>query len=125
MDKTKNKVLPKRMQLLRENRNWTKTDVAKKIGRTLSTYANWEYGIREPDTEMIKKIAEVYEVSVDYLLGRTDNPNTVEINDDEKEFFQAIENLELKRWILELPKSSEEDLEKLRTMWNLIKGEKK
>lgn len=125
MDNKTNKiVLAKRLQLLRENRHWTKTDVSKRLKKTLSTYANWEYGIREPDAENLARIAELYDVSVDYLLGRTDNPNTVEIDDDEKKFFGAIENLELKRWILELPNSSEEDLEKLRTMWNLIKGEK-
>lgn len=125
MDNKTNKiVLAKRLQLLRENRHWTKTDVSKRLKKTLSTYANWEYGIREPDAENLARIAELYDVSLDYLLGRTDNPNTVEIDDDEKKFFGAIENLELKRWILELPNSSEEDLEKLRTMWNLIKGEK-
>ncbi|PAD70024.1 hypothetical protein CHH83_05710, partial [Bacillus sp. 7586-K] len=45
---------------------------AKKLGiKTVSTYANWEYGIRQPDNEMLVKIAELYGVTTDYLLGRT------------------------------------------------------
>lgn len=120
----KKKELPKKLQSLRESRNWSKTYVAKKLGiKTLSTYANWEYGDREPDNETLTKIAELYDVSVDFLLGRTENP--IAIQDKlEKDFSKAINDPELMRWFIELPKSSEEDLIKLRTMWNLIKGEK-
>ncbi|UDK97041.1 helix-turn-helix transcriptional regulator [Lysinibacillus sphaericus] len=124
MKNNKELPLPQKMKQLRESRKWTKTDAASKLNKTLSTYANWEYGLREPDSVHLKKIADLYEVSIDYLLGRTDNPNTVERNEEEKGFLEAIENLELKRWILDLPKSPEEDLEKLRLMWKIIKDEK-
>lgn len=43
------------MKQLRESRKWTKTDAASKLNKTLSTYANWEYGLREPDSEHLKK----------------------------------------------------------------------
>lgn len=66
--------LAERLKLLREEKEWTKTYVAKKLNlNNLGTYANWEYGTREPDSEMITKIASLYNVSTDYLLGRTDN----------------------------------------------------
>ncbi|MGE8003988.1 helix-turn-helix domain-containing protein [Lysinibacillus sp. NPDC093216] len=63
-----------RLTYLREKKGWTKTHVAKKLGiKTMSTYANWEYNLRQPDNEMLLKIADLYEVSVDYLLtGRVD-----------------------------------------------------
>lgn len=40
----------------------------------MQTYANYEYGSREPDLELLKKISEIYNVSTDYLLGRTEDP---------------------------------------------------
>lgn len=61
--------LGERLTYLREKKGWTKTYVAKKLGiKTMSTYANWEYNLRQPDNEMLLKIAGLYEVSVDNLL---------------------------------------------------------
>ena len=70
----------KRLEELREEKGWTKSLVAKKLGiKTMSTYANWEYGIRNPDGEMLSRIADLYEVTTDYLHGRTNErrPNNV------------------------------------------------
>ena len=49
----------------------------------MSTYANWEYGLRKPDGEMIVKIAELYGVSTDYLLtGKDKNASDDDLADD-------------------------------------------
>lgn len=77
----KNKI-SQRLQELRKNRKWTKTYVADMLGKTLSTYANYEYGTREPDADTLIKIAKLYNVSVGYILGLTDNP--VEITKKEE-----------------------------------------
>lgn len=61
--------LKNRLAMLRENKGWTKTRVAKQLGVGLSTYANWEYGYSEPDSEMINRIASLYSTSTDYILG--------------------------------------------------------
>lgn len=119
----------KRLELLREKKGWTKSLAAKKLNiKTVSTYANWEYGIRQPDNEMLVKIADLYEVSVDYLLGRTNNPNPVDSDGIEdiykdEEFLKFANDPELERWFKELPRSKEEDLRKLRKMWEIIKSE--
>ncbi|TFZ15498.1 XRE family transcriptional regulator [Limosilactobacillus fermentum] len=61
----------KKITALREDRGWTKTYVAKKLGiSSMQTYANYEYGRREPDFETAAKIADLYNVTTDYLLGR-------------------------------------------------------
>ncbi|SDJ20889.1 helix-turn-helix domain-containing protein [Natribacillus halophilus] len=66
-------IIGKRLQSLRKNNGWSKTHVAKKLGiKTMSTYANWEYGTRTPDSETLGKIADIYQVSVDYIIGRED-----------------------------------------------------
>lgn len=74
--------LAERLTLLREEKEWTKTYVAKQLNlNNLGTYANWEYGTREPDNEMLTKIASLYNVSTDYLLGVTDD-RTIQTNND-------------------------------------------
>ncbi|MFD9275341.1 helix-turn-helix domain-containing protein [Bacillus subtilis] len=65
MDNITGKVLTE----LREKKGWSKSLVAKKLGlKTMSTYANWEYGLRKPDGEMLVKIANLYGVTTDYIL---------------------------------------------------------
>lgn len=67
-------VFSERLTNLRESKNFTKTKMANKVSVGLSTYANWEYGYNEPDINMLKKLANILDTSVDYLTGRTDNP---------------------------------------------------
>jgi len=58
-----------RLKKEREKRNWSQIYVAKKIGITNAVLSNYERDYRDPDTATLKKIAELYEVSVDYHLG--------------------------------------------------------
>lgn len=72
-----------RLTYLRERQGWTKTRVAQALGMSLQKYANYEYGSREPDLETIAKIASLYDVSADYLLGRESPPKqTVDLAKD-------------------------------------------
>lgn len=117
----KNNLAEKLMQL-RESRRYSKTEVAERLGlNSLSTYANWEYGTREPDSKTLIKIAALYNVSVDYLLGVTNIPNPM---NEPEGFLSSIEDPELKRWVVELANSEKEDLDKLKMMWDIIKQEK-
>lgn len=79
-----------RLSALREQKGWSKTYVAKQIGLTsMQTYANYEYGRREPDFETTKKLANLFNVSTDYLLGRDpkeDDLKTADLTDDDTIF---------------------------------------
>lgn len=44
--------------------------VAEDLGISLRAYQNYEYGAREPNLEMLNKLADYFDVTVDYLLGR-------------------------------------------------------
>lgn len=67
-----------RLTNLRENRGWSKTYVAKAIGlSSMQTYANYEYGRREPDFETVDKLANLFNVSTDFLLGRESKADRV------------------------------------------------
>lgn len=62
----------KRLTGLREERGWSKTYVAKKVGlKSMQTYANWEYGRTEPDFDMLKRLSGVFGVSTDYLVDNS------------------------------------------------------
>ena len=63
-----------RLKKLRKNANLTQIEFAKKFNIANGTVGNWESGNRQPDYETLNKIAEFFNVSIDYLLCRTDTP---------------------------------------------------
>lgn len=64
-----------RLKELRESRNLSQYSFARHFGISQSTVGNWESGIRQPKTDVLEKIAEYFNVSVDYLLGREESDN--------------------------------------------------
>lgn len=69
--------LGERLKMEREKRKWSQKYVAEKIGITNTVLSNYERDYRDPDTETLRKLAELYDVPTDYLLGRTDKPNPI------------------------------------------------
>ena len=65
---------PKRLRSLRLGHKLTQEELGKKINVTKVSVSGYENGNRVPDMETLQKIAEVFDVQVDYLLGRTDDP---------------------------------------------------
>lgn len=63
-------IFSKMLRQLREQRNLTQKDIAKYLGITRQAVASYESGKREPDYNVLKNIADYFDVSVDYLLGR-------------------------------------------------------
>lgn len=66
-----------RLRALREHLKKTQNAVAKDIGIATTTYSMYEQGKREPDFEMLCKLAHYYNVSTDYLLGKRDSVKEV------------------------------------------------
>lgn len=58
-----------RIAELRKKKHMTQGDLAEVIGKSTSTVAMWEIGKRDPDSSMISKLADIFGVSADYLLG--------------------------------------------------------
>src|SRR5699024_9636165 len=106
----------------RKQKDMTQDQVSKIIGVTSPAYTAYEKGSRTPDYDILQSLADYYDVSIDYLLGRTDNPAPIDRR-DEIEFFKALSDPELKRWYAELTKSDEEDLKRLSKMWEIIKSD--
>lgn len=83
----------KRLTNLRESRDLTKTKMANKIGVSLSTYANWEYGYNDPDMNTLGKIANILDTTVDYLTGNTDDPSPRSSNLSSTDLADILDNV--------------------------------
>lgn len=64
-----------RFKALRLEHNLSQQQVAANTGLTDTTIQNYEYGARKPAYDGLIAIADLFDVSLDYLAGRTDNPN--------------------------------------------------
>ena len=65
-------------EILRKERTslgLNQVEFAKIFNVTKQTVSNWENGNRNPDSATLSKMADYFEVTVDYLLGRTDERN--------------------------------------------------
>ena len=65
-------VLAKRLKQCRKEKGITQNQVAIYCDITEKAYQNYELMLREPKLEILLKIAEYFDVSLDYLVGRTD-----------------------------------------------------
>lgn len=64
----------KRIRDLREDKDLNQTQVAKIIGMSQTGYSKYETGENDIPTAILIKLADFYDVSVDYILNRTDEP---------------------------------------------------
>lgn len=62
-----------RLRQLRKEDNLTQKELAAKLGLAFSTISMYERGIREPDFETTEAIADYFNVSMDFLLGKSTN----------------------------------------------------
>lgn len=64
-----------RLKELRKKANLTQKAMGEILGVNQRTYSNYELGDRDMSPETLIKLADFYNVTIDYLLGRTDEPN--------------------------------------------------
>lgn len=65
-----------RLKMLRKQRNINQARLAKMLGYGYTAIANYESGRNEPSLGDLCRIADFFDVSTDYLLGRTDDLNS-------------------------------------------------
>lgn len=113
-----------RLKSLRTQHKKTQQEMADVLGISRQGYAKYENNLGEPDNSTLARLADYFKVSTDYLLGRTDNIQLT-LKDDEAAFQVFVNDPELGVWYKELPQSSEDELRKLRAIWDMIKNEQK
>lgn len=62
------------LRAMREDLDWSQTELAQKLGMSQTGYSKYETGENDVPTAILIQLAEIYQTSVDYLLGRTDDP---------------------------------------------------
>ena len=67
-------ILAKRLKELREERRIYQRELAEILGMSFRGYQNYETGQSEPKLATLIVLADYYQVSIDYLVGRTDDP---------------------------------------------------
>lgn len=89
-----------RLKQGRKKKKLTQTEVAAKLGIDDTTISKYENDKSEPDNETLTKLANLYDVSVDWLHGREDKS----MNEDDKKIIEGFKKLNSKdqNYILEL-----------------------
>ncbi|MDF9482603.1 helix-turn-helix transcriptional regulator [Bacillus cereus] len=100
-----------KLHSLRKERKLRQEDMAKHLGIARTTYAMYEQGNREPDYTTLQKLADFFNVSVDYLLGRTDE----KVNSD-----VFLKDPELNLWFKDIENASPAKREELKRFWRFI-----
>ena len=90
-----------RLKEIRNQLNMQQKDVCKSLEIPQNTYSQYENGKRQPDNETLIKLAEFFNVSTDYLLGRTDNRHqkpgdTSDLTTKETDLIEKYRSLDLR-----------------------------
>ena len=64
----------RRIRDLREDNDLTQRELAKELNCSQQVYSNYELGQRDIPTDILIKLSSFYDVSVDYILGISENP---------------------------------------------------
>ncbi len=78
-----------RIKNLREELNMTQQELADKLEGAKSTVAMYEKGNRKPSLEVLVKLSEIFDCSIDYLLGKTDVRKPVENINNPKKYYMC------------------------------------
>lgn len=89
-----------RIKQLRESKGLNMKETAQMLNMPYTTYVNYEKGLREPTSEILIDIADFFETSVDFLVGRVDgkgfiyhNASTVSPEDEDILFkYHCLDN---------------------------------
>ncbi|CAM4411905.1 helix-turn-helix domain-containing protein [Paenibacillus tarimensis] len=79
-----------RIAKLREQRGWTQEQTSSSLGISRAALSHYEKNRREPDTETLTKFADLFKVSIDYLVGRTELPHRT-LDPEVRQFSDALE----------------------------------
>lgn len=98
-------ILGQRLKACRKAKKLTQQELSEILGLNRSTYAKYETGDNEPDNQTLQKLADFFEVNIDYLLGRSDTPSYSGKMNKPLTKFESL-------FFYELDKLSEEDKQK-------------
>lgn len=87
-------MIGKRMKQVRKMRGYTQEDIANKLSVSVSAVKKWEQDKTDPNTDLFIQLADYLNVSLDYLLNRSDELST--IPSIENEILDAFRKLDVR-----------------------------
>ncbi|MGI6317304.1 MAG: helix-turn-helix domain-containing protein [Dethiobacteria bacterium] len=114
-----------RLRKLRKELNLTQKELGKNVNLAESTISHYENGIRMPDSTILEEFANLFKVSVDYLLCRTNNRKEIVSNSTlDEEISQIIKELgpEITLQLHNLKEMTEEEKENLKIFLQGLKA---
>jgi transcriptional regulator with XRE-family HTH domain len=70
-----------RLKSERIKKGFTQEELGNIVNKSKNNISQYERGIREPDLNILRRFSEIFDCTLDYLLGNTDNPKTIKIDD--------------------------------------------
>ncbi|MCB7159990.1 helix-turn-helix domain-containing protein [Bacillus subtilis] len=77
-----------RLRHLRKAHKYTMEDIGRKLGIAKSSYGGYEAESKKPPLDKLTQLAEIYDVSIDYILGVTDDPDPKKERKNISEFLE-------------------------------------
>ena len=96
-----------RIKELRQEKGILQSDLAKLLKMGQATISNWETGRHEPDQDALREMSNLFDVSIDYILGNTDIKKPLTSEDMSGLTEKQIKILEM---MGELPEQDQDDL---------------
>jgi len=78
-----------RLKQCRNKKGWTQESISRRLKIKRSTYAKYETGENQPDQNTLIKLADLFGITTDYLLGR-ENKNAFDCFDNENRLFLLV-----------------------------------
>jgi transcriptional regulator with XRE-family HTH domain len=114
-------VIGKRLKHARERKKLSQIEAAKLLGISNGTLSGYERNYRDPDTNILEKMADLYEVTTDYLLGRTDDPTPSNVDKIKKLGLKEDEEIHF----FDLEGLSDEDIEFIKNQIEFLRKKAK
>lgn len=110
-------MFPERLKELRVNKRLTQQDMADYLGITRQGYGKYESGQSETDIKTLKKLANFFNVTTDYLTGNSDQPSKLKDNPNpQNEKFNPMNEINKLLDKYEIEDSGFFDIEKWKAM---------
>jgi len=113
--KNSHSVFAERLKATRVKKGLSQTNGCKMLDLSTSVLSGYEKGQRHPTIKRLKILADFYDVTTDWLIGRDDYKNTKNN--------LVIQDPKLNYWYNNLLNASEEDLRKLQQLWKIFEEE--
>lgn len=122
-------IFGERLKALREELGYDQKEMGKKLNLSASAYGYYEQGRNEPSLETLKKIAQTFQVSTDYLLGLShteSHPVIYSVSDEvslSEQELKAILKMKELSLLKEISKEPNENISRLNRYWKFIQSE--